>query len=146
MKSSPSKDDSSYVIHVSREASRSIASIPELCIAEIGATPEEAMLKVLRAESDAKKAFLLAVGAVPPSSERIDPFPRFSKNFTSYFSVLKKILFGYFVCFCLTALIFLMAFPSARTKVEQYLTSKELSTGVRAALAKAGVAACLESR
>jgi len=135
-----------YVIEVSRERGRVTASIPELCIRETKATPQEAMLAILDAEKEAIHNLQIRGVTLPPARDDVSiksVFERLVSNFLPFFT---KLAIGYFVVLCMTIILFAVALPSVRSQTEQYLRNKDISTDVRKVFSRFGIEVCSTSR
>jgi hypothetical protein len=64
---------SNYIIHLSRQEGRCIASITELCITGEGANPEQTLDNVMLAESEVLEKLIASGLPLPPSLDRISP-------------------------------------------------------------------------
>jgi hypothetical protein len=137
---------SEYSILLTRKGSECVASIPELCIAEKGTTPQEALSAALRVETEIRETIEGKGMPLPPASDRIDPFPGVTRLARRHFPFLAKIAIGYVLVVCMTAVSLALVFPSVRSRAEPYLTSKDLATDVRKVLSRFGVTLCLEDR
>lgn len=135
-----------YSILLTRKGSECVASIPELCMAEKGATPQEALSAALRSEAKILKVMEERGMPVPPAGDRIGPFPGVARVARRHFPFLAKIEVGYVLVLCLTAVLLALVFPSVRSRAEQYLTGKDVVTDVRKILTRLGITVCLEDR
>lgn len=137
---------SAYTIHVTCERGECLASIPELCIAEKGATPQDALSAALRVEMKIRETIQDRGEELPPQGDLIVPFPRFTRWVGNHIVFFRQVVIGYVLVACITAALLIVFFPSARSLAEQNLKSKDFATDVRKALSLLGVAICLENR
>lgn len=137
---------SEYSVLVTRKGSECVASIPELCIAEKGTTPQEALSAALRVETKVRETIEGRGMPLPPAGDRINPFPGVTQLVRRHFPFLAKIAVGYVLVLCLTAVLLALVVPSVRSRAEHYLTSKDVITDVRKVLTRLGVTVCLDDR
>lgn len=132
------------MIQVTRKDSNCVASIPELCIAEKGATPEEALSAALQAEEEVKKTIKNAGVPLPPAGDAINSFPKTTQLIKKSFPFFAKVAIGYVLVACLTTTFLAIIFPSARSRIEEYVISKHAAADVEKALSKLGISICTE--
>lgn len=135
-----------YTILMTRAGGRCMASIPELCIAEKGSDPQEALAAALRAEAETRKAMGDAGKSLPPAGGRLDPLPGLTRAAGGYLAFFRDVLLGYVLVALITAVLVAIALPSARARAEEYLSGKEIAADAGRILARLGVAVCSEKR
>lgn len=133
-----------YVIQITRNCDEFIASIPELCIAENGATPQEALSAALQAEERARKSLGEKKISLPPNAALLDPFPKVTRWIARKIPFFAKVVVGYVLVLCLTAALFIIVFPTLRAKVENYVVSGNAAISVEKVFSKLGISSCLE--
>lgn len=135
-----------YSILLTRDGGACVASIPELCIAEKRPTPQEALAAVLQAELEARKNLDGGSVQLPPSANRIDPFPAVTRSAQKYLAFFKQVLIGYVMVACITVAVFVLVFPAVRSHVSQQLKNRDLAADTKKVLTKLGVAVCSDAR
>ena len=135
-----------YVIEVSRERGRVTASIPELCIRETKATPQEAMLAILDAEKEAIHNLQIRGVTLPPARDDVSKKSVFERLVSKLLPFLTKLVIGYVVALCMTLILFAVALPSVRSQTEQYLLNNDVATDVRKVFSRLGIEVCSTSR
>lgn len=135
---------SEYTIQVTRRYGEFIASIPELCLAVKGRTPQEAISAILQSEEAALKTLEEQGVPLPPAAHLIDPFPKLTRWIARNFSFFARVAIGYVFVVCITMLLLAIAAPSVRSRVEDYVLSQKASTDAGKVLSKFGVSLCLE--
>lgn len=134
-----------YTIQVTRKGSECVASIPELCIAEKGDTPQEALAAVLQVEAKVRETIEKQGMPLPPVGNPVDPFPGITRLAKRNISFFTKLAIGYVLVVCMTVVLLAIVYPSARSRVEQYLVSQDAATDARKVFSRLGVAVCLEN-
>lgn len=135
---------SEHAIQLIRKGGECIASIPDLCISEKGATPQEALSAALEAEVEVLKAIEAQGVHSPLPVSRIDPLPRVTRFVQKHFPFVAKIAAGYILVVLMTAVLLGLVIPSIRLRAQQYVTSHDIAADVGRFLSKIGVAVCLE--
>ena len=135
---------SEYVIQVIRSGGECIASIPDLCIAEKRATPEEALTAALEAEAVVRKTIEAQGAHLPLPGNRIDPLPQVARFAQRHLPFIAKVAAGYVLVVCMTAILLGLVTPSIRLRAQQYVTSHDIAADVGRILSRIGVAVCLE--
>ena len=83
---------------------------------------------------------------LPPSADRLNPFPGITRSASRYFPFVAKIAIGYVLVVCMTAVLLLVLYPSARLRAEQYLASNRVAADAGKVFAKLGISLCLQNR
>lgn len=135
---------SEYTIRVTRNGGECVAGISELCIAEKGVTPQEAVLAVLRAEKNALETLERDGIPLPPFADHLDPFPRVTLRIVKCFPFIAKVVVGYVLAAGVTAALLAVIFPSVRTKAENYILSENAAADAGKVLSRLGISLCLE--
>ena len=135
---------SEHAIQLIRKGGECIASIPDLCISEKGATPQEALLAALEAEAVVREAIETQGIHLPLPGNRIDPLPQVTRFAQRHFPFIAKIAAGYVLVVCMTAILLALVIPSIRLRAQQYVTSHDIAADVGRILSRIGVAVCLE--
>lgn len=135
-----------YSIHLDFEGGDCVASIAELALAERGATPEQALAAVLRAQAASCRALEAAGTPLPPPAGKLDPAPGVTRSARRAGAFLGRVLAGYAAVALVTLLVLAMAAPYVRARVEQYVGGGAAATDVTRLLSRLGVVACAERR
>ena len=135
---------SQYTICVTRKGSGCVASIAELCIAEAGTTPQDALASALRVEAEMRARIESEGGALPPPGGPADPAPGLARALGRQAVFARQVLIGYAIAAAVTVALLVLALPPARSRVEQYLAGKDAAADTGKLLSRLGIALCVQ--
>jgi predicted RNase H-like HicB family nuclease len=135
---------SDYMIHLSRREGRYTASIPELCIAEEAASPEDALAGLLKAESEVVEQLKSSGLPLPPPVDRIRPLPKVRESLVKSVLFFGKVAAAFIIFLILTGAFAAIIYPSFDSRVREYLQSPASKEQVGRVLKHLGISVCIE--
>lgn len=135
--------NSAYAVHLTRRPGECVASIPELCISETEATPQEALASALLVEADMRRRIEAEGGALPPVARPAGGIAGIGGAARRHWAFARQVAFGYAIVACISIILLALVLPSAHSRVEQYLVGTEAAADARKIFTRLGIAACL---
>jgi len=137
---------SNYIIHLSRQEGRCIASIPELCITGEASNPEHALANVLLAESEVLEKLISSGLPLPPSVDRIHPLPKVRELLMKAVWFFGKVTAAFVIFLALSAAVAVMIYPTFDERAKTYILSPAFKEHMHKMLKHLGISVCVEDK
>ena len=135
-----------YIIHVSRQEGRCIASIPELCITGEASNPERALANVLLAESEELEKLLSSGLPVPQSVDGIHSLPKVRESLMKVARFFGKATAAFIVFLILSTAAVVMIYPTFEERGKTYLLGPAFKMNIHKMLKLLGISVCVEDK